>query len=333
MLQKVESTDVGVKEMKGDFFGISQMVDSHTTSIKQIEQQLGQLSASLNQRKNGSLPSDTIQNPKKDGHCMAITTRSGKILNEPVSVGTKQEHGMGRDEEEDVDAEHVDDTEEAQPTKKLKKKAEDGKFAKFITILRQLSVNIPLVEALEKMPRYAKFMKDLVTKKQITCFELSDNIHHCSTIARRSLVQKKKDLGSLTIPCTIRSFEFAKALCDLGASITLMSLAIYKKLGLGIPNPTAMRFTITNKSVKQPTKDHFLATCQTLLDVESGEMKFRLNNEEVKFKICRSMKQLQDSNVVSPIVVFDEWELGAAIEEMSDVETLKAMLMNFEEDF
>ncbi|KAK4723949.1 hypothetical protein R3W88_026728 [Solanum pinnatisectum] len=70
VLQKVESTDAGVKEMK----------DSHTTSIKQIEQQLEQLSASLNQRKNGLLLSDTIQNPKKDGHCMAIATRSIRFL-------------------------------------------------------------------------------------------------------------------------------------------------------------------------------------------------------------------------------------------------------------
>ncbi|XP_049375590.1 uncharacterized protein LOC125840657 [Solanum verrucosum] len=67
MLQKVESTDAGIKEMKSNFSSMSQLVDSHTTSIKQLEQQLGQLSVLLNPRKNGSLPSETIQNPKKDG--------------------------------------------------------------------------------------------------------------------------------------------------------------------------------------------------------------------------------------------------------------------------
>ena len=45
MLQKVKSIDVGLNEVKGDFYSMSQLVDSHTTSIKQIEQQLGQLSA------------------------------------------------------------------------------------------------------------------------------------------------------------------------------------------------------------------------------------------------------------------------------------------------
>ena len=48
---------------------------------------------------------------------------------------------------------------------RLVKKTEDGKYRRFITILKQLSINVPLVEALEKMPGYAKFMKDLVTKK------------------------------------------------------------------------------------------------------------------------------------------------------------------------
>jgi len=97
VLQKVESTDVGVKEMKGDFSSMSQLVDSHTTSIKKIEQQLGQLSTSLNQRKNVSLHSDIIQNPKKDEHCIAIATKSGKILNRPISAGTKHEQVLEKD--------------------------------------------------------------------------------------------------------------------------------------------------------------------------------------------------------------------------------------------
>ena len=47
----------------------------------------------------------------------------------------------------------------------LVKKTEDGKYRRFITMLKQLSINVPLVEALEQMPGYAKFMKYLVTKK------------------------------------------------------------------------------------------------------------------------------------------------------------------------
>ena len=53
---------------------------------------------------------------------------------------------------------------------RLVKKTEDGKYRCFITMLKQLSINVPLVEALEQMPGYAKFMNDLVTKKKIGHF-------------------------------------------------------------------------------------------------------------------------------------------------------------------
>ena len=57
---------------------------------------------------------------------------------------------------------------------RLMKKTEDGKYRRFITMLKQLSINVPLVVALEQMPGYAKFMKDLVTKKRSVTFEDDD---------------------------------------------------------------------------------------------------------------------------------------------------------------
>ncbi|KAK4716480.1 hypothetical protein R3W88_014818 [Solanum pinnatisectum] len=87
----------------------------HKVESTNVGWQLGKLSTSLNQRKNGSLPSDTIQNPKKDGHCMAIATRSGKVLTDPISASTKYEQVLeqfGREKDETV---QVDDLEDAQP--------------------------------------------------------------------------------------------------------------------------------------------------------------------------------------------------------------------------
>ena len=69
---------------------------------------------------------------------------------------------------------------------------------------------------------------------------------HYSAIATRSLVQKKKNLGAFTIPCTIGLLHFVKALCDLRASINLMPLLFYKNLGLGDPNPTVMRLLMVD---------------------------------------------------------------------------------------
>ena len=56
----------------------------------------------------------------------------------------------------------------------------------------------------------------------------------------------EKDSGAFTIPCTVRSLYFAKALCYLGESINLMPLSIYKKLGLGDPKPTTMRLLVAD---------------------------------------------------------------------------------------
>lgn len=72
------------------------------------------------------------------------------------------------------------------------------------------------------MLSYAKIVKDLVTKKRTTMIEPTNNLHHYSVIATRSLVEKKKYQGAITILSTIGAYDFARALCDLGSSINLM---------------------------------------------------------------------------------------------------------------
>ena len=96
------------------------------------------------------------------------------------------------------------------------------------------------------MPDYAKFMQDLVTKKRSVTFEDDDRMQHCNAFATRFFVQNKEDPSAFTIPCTNGSLHFAKALRDLGASINLMPISIYKKLGLGDPKPTAMRLLMAD---------------------------------------------------------------------------------------
>lgn len=91
---------------------------------------------------------------------------------------------------------------------KVKKKVEDGKFNKFLSMLKQLLVNILLVETLKKMLGYAKFIKDLVTKKRTESFQPMDNRQYCIATALQSLVQKKNDLGAFTSLCTIGAFNF-----------------------------------------------------------------------------------------------------------------------------
>ena len=114
-----------------------------------------------------------------------------------------------------------------------------------------------------------------------------------------------------------------------------MPLSIYKKLGLGDPKPTAMRILMADPTVKRPIRilhdvlvkvesfifptdfvildcevdfevpiilrRSFHATGRALVDMEKGQMKFRLNNEEATFNICRCMSQSDELQSTSAI--------------------------------
>ena len=83
MMRRFDTSDEHNKELRNNLAGIGLKVDTHAISIKQLELQLDQLSATVNTRQPGTLPSNTVQNPKNDGHCMAITTRGGKQTIDP----------------------------------------------------------------------------------------------------------------------------------------------------------------------------------------------------------------------------------------------------------
>ncbi|XP_070004219.1 uncharacterized protein [Nicotiana sylvestris] len=115
--------------------------------------------------------------------------------------------------------------------------------------MKSLSINVPLVEALEQMPGYAKFMKDLVIKKRSMNFETIKVIHQVSAIVN-SLAPKFP--GAITIPCTIGSAEFAKDFSDLGESINLMPYLDFKTLEIGQTRPTSVRLQMADRTMKRP---------------------------------------------------------------------------------
>ncbi|XP_070049306.1 uncharacterized protein [Nicotiana tomentosiformis] len=182
------------------------------------------------QEEERALPSDTIVNPKGGnytGHAMAATTRSRRGGNSPTS---SQRQLM--DDEQEVQEEEISSN-EVKPNDEVRIDIDDSVEE---TQEESLSINVPLVEALEKIPGYAMFMKDLMTKKRSMNIETIKVIHQVSAIMH-SIAPKLKDAGAFTIPCTIGSAEFAKALCDLGASINLMPYSVFKTLGLSNQDP------------------------------------------------------------------------------------------------
>lgn len=93
-------------------------------------------------------------------------------------------------------------------------------------MLKNFSINVGLIESLEKIHSYAKFMKDLVTKERFFSYEADKKLQHRRAIATRSLVPNKDDHVAFTIPSTFGLLQFAKTLCDLGLRINLMPLCI-----------------------------------------------------------------------------------------------------------
>ncbi|XP_070025377.1 uncharacterized protein [Nicotiana sylvestris] len=213
---------------------------------------------------------------------------------------------------------------------RLAKQNSKNQFKIFIVMMKSLLINVSLVEALEKMPGYAKFMKDLVTNKRSMNCETIKMTHQVSTILH-SMAPKLEDPGAFTIPCTIGSANFAKTLCDLGASINLIPYSVLKSLGIGKPRPTSMRLQMVYRTMKRPLGiivdvlvrvdkfilstdfvildcevDYevpiilgrpFLSTWKTLVDVEADELTFRVGDEKVVLHMCKSMRQPNNNEV------------------------------------
>ena len=198
-------------------------------------------------------------------------------------------------------------------------------------MFKKLHINILFVDALEQMPSYVKFMKDILSmKRRLSDFKTINLIEECSAILQRKLPQKLKDPGSFTIPCTIGNVIFERALCDLGASINLMPLSIFRRLGLGEAHPTTVTLQLADRSLKHPRgviedvvvkvdkfifptdfivldmeEDKeipiilgipFLATERAMSDVQRGELKLRVQEDEIKFNVFEAVKHRVESD-------------------------------------
>ncbi|XP_070046719.1 uncharacterized protein [Nicotiana tomentosiformis] len=116
-----------------------------------------------------------------------------------------------------------------------------------------VQLNIPLVDVLREIPKYAKYIKDIVAhKRTLTKFETVALTEECTSRVQNKLSQKLKDSGSFTIPVQISNIDVGRALCDLGVSINLMPLSLFKQLGLGTPRPTTVLLQLPDRSIACP---------------------------------------------------------------------------------
>ena len=136
---------------------------------------------------------------------------------------------------------------------RLQKAKKEEQFSKFLEIFKKIEINITFTDAITQIPNYAKFLKDILSKKKKIVEEgVVSLTATCSAIIQKSLPTKMKDPSSFTISCTIRKYEFKKALCGSGASINLIPLSVVQRLSLGELTPTAITLQMVDRSMAQP---------------------------------------------------------------------------------
>nr|GEX37012.1 reverse transcriptase domain-containing protein [Tanacetum cinerariifolium] len=123
----------------------------------------------------------------------------------------------------------------------------DIQIHKFLQMLKKLYFNISLAEALALMPKYAKMLKDLLSNKE-KLLELANTplTESCLEVLLKKLPGKLGDPGKFLIPCDYSKLEECMALADLGSSINLMPLSVWKKLMLLELVPTHITLELAN---------------------------------------------------------------------------------------
>ena len=215
----------------------TQMFQKNTSaSLKNLETQVGKLTLNVPNQNKGIFPSDTQKNPKD---CMEIQLRSGKDLSSNKETEAEKEKTEDKAEKnsqlEQLKGSNDQKKKEGVPTytpavpfpQRLQNSRKEEQFSKFLDIFKKIEINIPFAEVISQMPLYAKFMKEILSKKRKIVEEGIVNLTAtCSAIIQQKLPAKMKEPGSFTIPCSIGKYEFKKALCDSRASINLMPLSV-----------------------------------------------------------------------------------------------------------
>ena len=234
-------------------------------SLKNLETQIGQLALNLQNQMKDAFPSDTKKNPKD---CMAVQLRSGKDLEEKTEKDESNKGEEGPEIAETLERKRKKEQlsrEEGSKKKtqnnlsavpfpqRLQKSKIEEQFARFLRTFQKLEINMPFTEVVTQMPLYAKFLKDILSKKRKSAEEGIVNLTAtCSAVIKRGLPEKMKDPRSFTIPCTIGEFEFQKTLYDSGASINLMPYSVAKKLSFGEITPATVTLQMADRTLAKP---------------------------------------------------------------------------------
>ncbi|RDY13912.1 hypothetical protein CR513_01092, partial [Mucuna pruriens] len=281
-------------------------------TIQDLKMQIGQLAKTSAGSSN--LPSQTIPNPR--GNASAVILRSGKELPQPA------QHQMPKSAEDDskaiADSQSHPKTIVPLPFPSQTISARKPEFdEELLKMFRKVEINIPLLDAIKQIPKYAKFLKELCVHKRRkmkgsrefggVVSALTKNEGSTAGISQ-VLPKKCRDLRIFSVPCTIGECTFVDAMLDLGASINVMPASIYRSIvhPLGVLKDVLVQvnklifpadFYVLDMEDKTLGKEStlilgrpFLMTARTKIDVHVETLSIEFGDTLVQFNIFKAMK-------------------------------------------
>ncbi|XP_075109030.1 uncharacterized protein LOC107807642 [Nicotiana tabacum] len=258
---------------------------AQATTLRNLEHHVGQLAIAQNTRPVGALPSDTEPNPKDQVN--AVTLRNGRALEEVPKKKKNIAHPEGElvpkpvegNEKDDKGPEPVIETRPPPPfSQRLQKQKDNAKYKKFLDILSQVSVNFPLVEILQEVPKYARYLRDIVANKRRHAeFETVALTEECSA--------RVQQLGLGVIRPTTITLQLAnRSLVMLEGIIEGVLVRVEKFI---LPADFIVLDYEADDEVPIILGRPFLATGGAIIDVRVWKLKMRVDNEEITFNVYK----------------------------------------------
>ncbi|XP_057808720.1 uncharacterized protein LOC131023192 [Salvia miltiorrhiza] len=224
---------------------------------------------------------------------------------------------------------------------RLRQKAKEKEASEMMKIFQKVELSIPLLDAIRQILKYAKFLKDLCSRKvkmeEEVRYVMGESI---SAVIQQKLPTKRKDPGMFTIPCNIGGTNMDKTMMDLGASINVMPLAVYKRLNIGEMRNTRVVIQLADRSNAYPERvvedvlikvgdlifpadfyvldtgpetgenviqlgRTFMMTAGTKIDMKIGILTCEFDGVQEEFNIYETMKRKQTIEMVDMIDVFE----------------------------
>ncbi|XP_052621604.1 uncharacterized protein LOC128127214 [Lactuca sativa] len=219
-----------------------QQAGSSSMSLEDLVKSLATSTQVFQQEKKAS-----IKNLEKQVSQLAISEE--EIV---VEEATKEE----KEEEKTIEKKPFITESKATPApfpKRLKSTKKEREENEIMQMFKRVQINIPLIEVIKQVPRYARFLKDLcVSKNKLKGNQVVTVGEHVSAVLQKRMPPKCKDPGVFTVPCKLGNLYVPQAMLDLGASVNFLPYSLFKSISVGTLSKAGVIIQLADRSLVHP---------------------------------------------------------------------------------